>query len=62
MLEMIVRLNKWIDRIDNLRVIQKAIQEDTVSIRFNEFDCKELLYILGQYKSILEDFDRRAKQ
>ncbi len=55
---MIDRVDRWIDRVDNLRIIQKAIQEYTVSIRLNEFDCKELLYILSQYKSILEAAER----
>lgn len=48
-------LNRFIQRMKNLKEIQTITGEETLSCYMNERDIKELLYICEDYLFVLKD-------
>lgn len=48
------RIEYWYDRINNIRVLQKELQLPTVNMTLDEHDLKDLLDILGEFRTVLE--------
>ena len=49
-----VNLDGVIDRFKGLLELQKVLQLDTIEAKFTEFDLKEIIYLLGELKTIEE--------
>ena len=49
-----VDIDRVYDRFKNELELQKMAQIDVVSMRFNERELKEIIYLLGNLKAMLE--------
>ena len=51
----VVDLDKWIDRFKNGLYIQRETQEEFLSMRFDNRDLKEIVYLLGELKAFRDN-------
>ena len=49
------RIDYWYDRVNNIRVLQKELQLPTVNMTLDEYDLKDLLDILGEFRAVLQE-------
>ena len=57
-----VDIDKVYDRFKNELELQKIAQIENVTMRFNEHELKEIIYLLGNLKAYMEREDSNGEE
>lgn len=51
---MLDRINYWYERVNLNRELMKQLQIPQITMTLNEYEVKDLLYILGAFRQVVE--------